>query len=419
MPPFWPGSSRNRIRPLLGLIGLGCGLRLALWLVSLGSYDVVAWRIFASSVSDVGLGETYVRFQGEESPFNHPPTMALLASWIFRLSEATGIEFARLFKLPALAAELVTGLLLYRVWHRRRDVETGLAAAAAYALALSAILISGYHGNTDAVYFCLVFAAAYLMEERRSPLGAGLVMGAALNVKLIPLVCALPLASRLMRVRDIGRYALGGALGAAPFIAAYLSFGTDARRAFLGSVFAYRSFPDNWGVEMWVRLTRALADTVSEVPGYIVRILGGVYGAHGGELVLIASAAFAWWHFTRSRRDGEARFDAYELVALGFVLFLLLTPGFAVQYVGGVVAPLIATGIRRGVVVATVTGAFITALYAFFVVDWSPILSVHGPMPDAFTPLSMAAWLVLLWAGRGLVRSGGGGARGAEPGSSI
>jgi hypothetical protein len=40
-------------------------------------------------------------------------------------------------------------------------------------------------------------------------------------------------------------------------------------------------------------------------------------------------------------------------------------------------------------------------------------------MPDAFTPLSMAAWLVLLWAGRGLVRSGGGGAQGAEPGSSI
>jgi hypothetical protein len=289
-------------------------------------------------------------------------------------------------------------------------VEAGLAAAAAYALALSSILISGYHGNTDAVYFFLVFAAAYLMEEKRSPLGAGLAMGAALNVKLIPVVAVLPLASRCLRVRDVGRYAAGAAMGAVPFLWAYLSFGPDGRRAFVQALFFYRSFRDHWGVELAVRVTRNMLDTVGEVPGYLVRIVGNYYATYGAELVLVASAAFAYWHFTRSRRDGEARLDAYALVAAGFLLFLLFGPGFAVQYVGCVVAPLIATDIRRGAVVATVTGVFIGMVYAHFVVDWSPIYSEHGPMPTGLTPLSIAAWAVLFWAGWGLLRSSRAGA---------
>lgn len=392
------------MRLLLALVAVGYGLRLVLWLATLGTNDITLWYTFAVSVRDIGLEATYARVFVDQPGFNHPPLMGYLAAGALAVTEATGLSFARVFKVPALLAEVGTGLLLYRLWRDREGSDAGLLALAVYALSLSTIMISGYHGNTDAVYFVLAFAAAYLMEERQAPFLAGLALGAALNVKLIPVVIVLPVAARCMRPRQLARYASGTAVGILPFLWAWASFAPAARRAFVEGVFLYRSYREYWGVELAVRWSQALIDPVAPTVGYLVRIAGNLYGAYGGALVMVASAGLAYWHVSRTRREGRPPLDTYGLVALGFLIFLLFGPGFGAQYVGCVVAPLIATNVRRGAVVATVTGVFITALYAYFVVDWSPIYSVHGQMPAWFTPLSLLAWGVLFWAGRDLLR---------------
>src|SRR5690606_23081591 len=105
---------------------------------------------------------------------------------------------------------------LLRVYRDRGSELLGSAAFAAYGLSLSCIVISAHHGNTDAIYFFLAFLAAYCME-RRAPFWAGVALGAALNVKLIPVLLALPLASSCSNRRDFVRYVLGGSLGAIPF----------------------------------------------------------------------------------------------------------------------------------------------------------------------------------------------------------
>ena len=96
--------------------------------------------------------------------------------------------------------------------------------------------------------------------------------------------------------------------------------------------------------------------------------------------------------------------DSYELVFLGFAAFLVLAPGFGVQYVGCVVAPLIAMNIRKGIDVATATGLLITAVYATFTASWSMPHSMHAPIPARFTPLALLAWGSVIWAAKDLWR---------------
>lgn len=325
--------------------------------------------------------------------------LSVLALWI---SEATPLRFRVVLKIPSVAAEAVTAWLLYRIWSERSGPGAGQRAAAAYALALSPIVISGFHGNTDAIYFCLALAAAYLMESKRAPFWAGLAMAGALNVKLIPVVAVLPLWSRCTSLRAAGRYAAGGILGAAPFFWALTTFGADGRRAFLEALLLYRSNLEYWGLELFVRWGHTLLDPVFPPLAVLVRGAGDIYAAYGGEVVMLASAMLAARHVLLSVREGRPALDAYQLVFLGFALFLVLGPGFGVQYVGCVIAPLIAVDIRRGVVVATATGVFITTLYAIFMVRWLPAHSLHENLPASITPLALLAWGSVIWAAKDL-----------------
>lgn len=391
-------SQEELDRHLPRLILAGFALRLVLLWITLGTNDIGTWYWFAQSLSEGGLQRMYL----DQEAFNHPPLMGLLVVLVLEVSEATGLRFPVVLKIPSVVAEGVTAWLLYRIWLERSGRLAGLRAAAAYALALPTILIAGYHGNTDAIYFCLALAAAYLMESRRAPFWAGLAMAGALNVKLIPIVAVLPLLSRCTSLRDAGRYVVGGIVGAIPFLWALLSFGAEARRAFLERLLLYRSNLEYWGVELFVRWGETLLDPVLPSLAGFVRGAGDLYAAYGGELVVLASTVLAAGHALLARREGRAVLDAYELVFLGFAFFLVLGPGFGVQYVGCVIAPLIAMNIRRGVVVAATTGVFITALYVAFMVRWFPAHSLHEDIPASVTPLALLAWGSVIWATKDL-----------------
>ena len=65
------------------------------------------------------------------------------------------------------------------------------------------ILVSGYHGNTDAVYAMLSLLAVYLLQDRNRPLLAGLALGLAINIKLIPVLLIPPLVLAAQSIREM------------------------------------------------------------------------------------------------------------------------------------------------------------------------------------------------------------------------
>ena len=380
----------HRVKALWVLAMLGYGIRIAIWLLSDGSNDIRTWRTFAEIIRDLGLAETY----RSQTLFNHPPLMGWWSVVALDIADRRVLTFAQVFKIPSLVAEVITGFLLLTEWTKRGGLSQARQALAVYGLSISCILISAFHGNTDAIYFCLTFASAYLLERGR-PLTAGSTLAAAMNVKLIPALLIFPLASRCARWADVRRFLAGSALGVLPFVVAVITFDGEQRSHFVDNVFRYQSNRENWGVELAVRLGYGLTRSFSATLADALQRSGDWYAVHGAAVLFVGSCVFACWHAWWIRGHRGRPFDAYQLAALTFGGFLLLGSGFGVQYVGCIVAPLLAWSIWDGLLVSSMTGLFIGALYARFMVRWLPMASQHEPIPRSFIGFSIIVWITV------------------------
>src|SRR4029078_1390949 len=105
------------------------------------------------------------------------------------VSEWAHLPFGFVFRLPAIAADGAACLILAKIWRKRsgRASALPLLAGVAMALNLDAILVSGFHGNTDNIYAMLVLLSVYLLADRRQPLSSGLARAAVTKLQLIPL----------------------------------------------------------------------------------------------------------------------------------------------------------------------------------------------------------------------------------------
>ena len=365
----------------------GYGLRLVLILISDGSNDIRTWARFARGITTRGLDGTYQA----EPLFNHPPLLGLWAAAALWGSQALGCRFSIIFKLPGLLAEVLIGCILWSALKRRGAPDKGQRAFAAYGLSLCSILISGYHGNTDPLYWMLALLAVYLLETRRAPFWAGLALGAAINVKLIPVLLVIPFATRL-RLRTEFAKAVGGCLLAlSPYALIPLTFSRAGLRAFHHNVFAYQSYLEFWGIELFVRVGRAL--TVRNAPGFasILQDFGVLYWHHGAWLVLLAVAGLALWQW----RKRGTQWDGYQLGALTFSMFLVFGSGFGVQYTGSVVPWLLMVSVSAGLRFATSAGVFIGLVYFFFLRTYFPAASTHYPYPAEFVLPAFITWMIL------------------------
>lgn len=378
-----------QVRRLYYRVGaLGFLLRVLLWQVSEGTNDIRTWARFAKSIELYGLGGTYRL----DPFFNHPPLIGLLAFATRRLATTMGVSFGHCFKLVGMMADLGTALLLVAIWRRRSQPDRAAQAFAGYGCALCAILISGYHGNTDPVYWFLVLAAVYLLQDRKAPLLAGLTLGAALNVKLIPILVVLPLVACCRRLVHAARFALGCAIALVPFACLVLRLSRDDRAGFVRNVFGYTSYREFWGIDLFERaLLAAFTDSAPAI-ATAVENCGDLYARNGSKILLATTTLLAIWQLIRKYPN----LDAYAMATLSFCLFLVLASGFGVQYLGSVVPLLFARRIRDGVAVACASGVFIGLIYCSFVVTWTPIFSQHSYFSPAFAVPGFIAWWLMV-----------------------
>ena len=150
-----------------------------------------------------------------------------------------------------------------------------------YAWALTPILVSSYHGNTDSVAAAAWLLSVYLATEHEADFAAGLALAAAINVKLIPLL-GIPAAFAGYRLwKRATRFFDGLALGLLPFLPVAVLVGS----AFYRNAIAYGSSVDLWGLP-------GMAVLLSRSPG-----LPGQWGARSGP------SAFRWASRSSSSRS--------------------------------------------------------------------------------------------------------------------
>lgn len=250
-----------------------------------------------------------------------------------------------------------------------------------YAWLPAAILIAGFHGNTDCLYAALVLVAVMAFDRQRYFL-AGLLLAAALNVKLIPLVL-LPLVFIGSPNRKAPlRLTAGLAMGAAPFVVPALEAGHAMYRNMVG----YNSTADNWG--LLVILNHCVGIPVLSK---LAAATKDTYLVAGRYVVLAAVTGVALLSKGRSSRPMA------EQAALGAALFLLLTPGFGVQYVIFVAPLLCLVDVPEGLAWGWVSGLFIGVVYwTFRVAAAHPISLFQSNFPFHAWAIGLAAWAILL-----------------------
>jgi hypothetical protein len=292
-------------------------------------------------------------------------------AWL--LAHGDLIAFARLIKLPGLLGEAMTFWALWRF--------VGVRAIAAYSLMPSAILVSSFHGNTDTLYAAFVLVAALALDRKHYFLSV-LLWGAALNVKLLPLVL-IPLALICVpSIRALLRLAMGLAVGMLPFLPLALTVPHVMYR----NILAYKSIPDHWGI---VGLLNA-AVLVPALTAWF-RPLRDLYLDSGRYLILGSIAVVAL--LSRFR----CRLPMTEQAALGAALFLILAPGFGVQYVVFVLPLLCVVDLSAAVLWGCLSGIVLAIDYWTYLRSWSPLYSYItnlfvGPVPL----LGMLAWAALV-----------------------
>jgi hypothetical protein len=355
---------------------LGLGLRVYLAVVTAGTNDILTWSRFAELIHRHGVLWAYQNLPD----FNHPPLMGYWAVASLKLAGMTALPFHLFLKLPGLVGEGIVTWLLYRIW-RGAGAVAAIGAVAAYAWCGISILISGVHGNTDCLCaaFCLL---AILLLVRGHALSSGLAMAAALNVKLLPLVLLPGLVLNLRDRRALVRFGAGLCVGAVPF----LPFVLASWDHFHHNAIAYNSNQDNWGIMAFVNL--------SESNGALARYAARFrdeFVPRGRYVVLLVSAFVALVVRLRTPRALLA------LPAVTFAIFLILTPGFGVQYLVYLAPLLFAVSLRDGLLFGTLAGAFVLVIYVTFLTNARPYLTVFAtkfPMP---APLfGIVVWCLLI-----------------------
>ena len=378
-------SGKSKKRPQLWwvLIGVGVIARLVLAVVSIGSNDAAAWHRFGEEINQYGLLRTY-----QDPDFNHPPIPAYWAAAAIKIvgpGDNLGDVwiFSVVFKLPAILADCAAVYLLWRIWRQRIGRPGALVVAALFACSLDAILVSGYHCNTDSVFVMLCLLAVYLMEDRGRALWSGLALGAAINVKIIPVLLLPPMLLSFRRWRDLA----GFVAGLAPWVLPFLPPLLWAHKHFAENALSYNSVLDRWGINFFVLFGRSAFNP--RAPGGHFAIWYYNYARY-----LIMATVGLWAVVARLL----GRWGRYELAAVTFAIFLVLTPGFGVQYTVLVGLLLFAVRVDLAAAYALVAGLFLAAVYAAFGIGGVPLYSEwRSLIPPGPAFLGVMTWLLLVY----------------------
>jgi 4-amino-4-deoxy-L-arabinose transferase-like glycosyltransferase len=359
------------------LTSLATFLKLQIAARTFGTNDVGTWGVFAEGVRHFGpVGIYGHHFQ--ISVYNHGPLAGWLLLAINWVLDHHVTSFPFLIRVPACLADFGTALLVFELVRVARPAKDAAVAASLVVCSPVLFVISGFHGNTDPVFVMFALLSVYLLVVRRWAVAAGVAFGTAVSIKLIPFVLAPLLLVILVRLgRRLLVAFLGG--GAIVFCLLWLPVVVSRWEAFRDEVLSYNgSTIQQWGLPQLL--------TWAHLPGVASWLAGPSRFA-----ILLASgltaAAVAW------RRPNAV----VPAVGLSFVLFLVLSPAFGMQYLAWALAGayLIDTRVATGYNLAA--SAFVVVVYE----DWSGALPWRWyqawavPFSSSELALMILTWVLL------------------------
>lgn len=363
---------------------VGLVLNLAVAAMLTGTSDVQFYGQYGATLAKFGVAEAYA-----SSPiYNIPPLAAGFSALLAGQFGIGTLMFGFFFRLPGILAEAAFAVVLWRRY-RPRALPAALLGLNPLSLA-----ITGYHGNLDGLM--AVFIGASLLAAMDGRVVASAVwLGLAANLKVSPILIG-PAFFFWWLARGQGwRFA---AICGAVVLAGWSPGLIACPGLFLQRVLGYGSTWGLWGIS---RVLYLVGDPSyrqiqygAPAPGEHTLLAASTISA-GLKFTLIGLASTLGW---RRRLLGAEGLCA--TVAAVWLLFLLLAPGGATQYLIWPLIPLLLHRPRLAVVYAGVSIPTLAVYYApltNFLASVDPVRAL-GPSipwmagPDPWTWPGLALW---------------------------
>jgi hypothetical protein len=351
------------------LVLVGATLRYFLATQTRGTQDCELWTQHAEGIAARGL----IPYYAAEPLFNHPPFVGWVMARLGEVASAWGIEFRDLYR-PIVATFDLLNIAL--VWLVLRENRLRWLVSGLYAVAPIALVLAGYHGNTDAVIATCLLGCVLLASSNR-PILTGIVLGLSAWIKLPGLIAAPTIGFALPSWRDRILCALValtvGSAGYAPawmqasdYLAANSAPGLDQANLVGERVLGYQG-----------RHVRTLGDPPTYIWGMKNFLLPLLADPRTGPPMLLRwwldqshwLALAVLWIFAFLRRRERTAVGLATTLAGTFVLFYGLVETCTWQYFAWSMPLWLIAGIGFGTTCHTVSGGYVYALYAYVTGD--------------------------------------------------
>jgi hypothetical protein len=329
-------SLRAEKTPIVLILAVALGLRIAVAVLSRGH-----------TPADIGVATQHITAEIHQR--RDPLTVLPRYRWnflpfmptVYALLDHLGLPWQYTVKIPAIAADLVTTVLVGSFAPDRKRAVQWL-----YATNPICLFVTSVHGQVEPT--ALMFGLGALLLVRRSPAGAGLLLGFAVSAKTWPVIF-LPGLLWAVPWRAWWRVVVGTVVAPVLFVFEGLFLLHDHLHDIITRIVGYRSFIGTWG---WTGILH-----------FYNRAGSGYAGAkidHYQQLgtVLLVCAAIAVLITLRHH------VAPHVVLGLMFV-FYAVTAGFGVQYLMWAV-PLALTQVRR----AAVPYLVLASIYCAVVYLW-------------------------------------------------
>lgn len=337
----------------MGAISLAALVKLWISFNVYGTNDITSWHRFADQIYPDGLVTIYAT----DDQFNHPPAMAV-GLWLLRFVVGTSSDwFPFFFRLPAILADagsayLVWKFALHYLPSRRRSLLVLI-----FAINPVSVMVSGFHGNTDPIFTFLILASAFILVFKSAPRIAGCIFGLALNVKIVPLILLPAFYFWLSDWKPRIRFGVGAAT---VFLAGFVPHFIRVPNGILQNVLGYESFGGYWGIS---------------------RLLGNPeWFSSAAKLVILLLVVGYSYFTTLTNKESQAlnstaNLHGEDLIrAIGgtYIIFLVFTPGFGVQYLIWLLPFSVFWG-RFHLAYTILSSCFIYSIYTYWsgVIPWN------------------------------------------------
>jgi hypothetical protein len=318
--------------------------KIALALTTFGTNDVCTWERFSFWSRLLGAG-----VYRSNQDFNHPPSMIYVLRFIGWLADTSGIAFPFWMRLPAILADAASLWIVWRVLTPRLSelsVRWGLLLVA---LSPVLILVSGFHGNTDSVMIFFLLLSVWLATTESPDWTVGAAFGAALCIKVVPLV-VLPVM--FFYLRGVRRRAVFLASTGAFLLIAWSPFVFEEPGLIMQGVFGYRSTAGVWGITWLLNLAINYSQAWQQL-----RLL---FQNFGGYAAIAVIAVLSYW-MNRATKP-----DLFSQVGAMLCFFLVAANGFGVQYLAWLVPWTAGIGVVPAAMFAAAGGTYLFMTYDYW-----------------------------------------------------